>query len=146
MPAEDGPAVATSVRLPAQVHEVARQAVDAGWASSLTELIVTGLRHHLGALGGRALDQEALAEVRSALTEHYARHPHAQPQLAMIAQSAAELEGHPAAERPELIARAVADLGEGTDVEDVLAWVKGAMVHEARPRSEAKRRRAPQAS
>lgn len=39
----------------------------------------------------------------------------------------AELDGHPAVDHPELIERAVADLGEDAHFEDVLHWVRGAL-------------------
>ena len=128
----DAPATATSVRLPADLHAVARDAVAAGWAGSLSELIVAGLRHELGALATNALDEDALAEARTALEQHYADHPEARPPLAMVAQSAAELERHPASQRPDLIELAITDLGPDSYVEDVLAWVKGAIAHESR--------------
>ena len=121
------PGVATSVRVPSALHEVARSAVEAGWASSLTELVVDGLRQRLIDLATEVLDDEAFVEVRSALDEHYAEHPDARPSLTMVAQAAAEIEGHPASERTDLIERAVADLGEDACVEDVLAWVRGAL-------------------
>jgi hypothetical protein len=145
LPGKDVPTAATSVRLPAEIHAVARHAVDAGWASSITELIVAGLRRHLGALAASALGDAALTEVRSTLEEHYAAHPDARPPLTMVVRSAAELEGHPAAEHPDLITQAVEDLGEDSYIEDVLAWVKGAIAHKS-PGTAKPRRKAAKAS
>jgi hypothetical protein len=112
------------------VHDAARAAVDARWAASFTELIVEGLRGRLAGLASTALDEESLREAREALEEHYGEHPEARPSLALVVESAAQLEDHPAAARPDLIEAAVLDLGEDAFVEDVLAWVRGALATE----------------
>lgn len=128
--APTGPSVATSVRLPGTIDEAAKLAVAAGWASSVTELVVEGLRARLVSQAASELDEQAAQEIREALDEHYAEHPDARPSLPEIVDSAAELEGHPAAAHPALVRRAVEDLGDDALVEDVLAWVRGALSRE----------------
>jgi hypothetical protein len=123
-------AVATSVRVPAGLHQAARAAVDARWVSSLTQLVVAGIRAELIGLAASALDQESVDDVREALDEHYASEPEARPSLAMVVERAAQMDGHPAGGRPDLIEAAVLDLGDGAFVEDVLAWVRGALAVE----------------
>lgn len=65
--------------------------------------------------------------VRAALEEHYAHSGEERSGLAELAIAAAELDGHPAADHPDLVARAVDDLGDDAFIEDVLAWVRGAL-------------------
>ncbi len=120
-----GQTVATSVRLPEDVQQAAKAAVDGGLARSLTELIVDGLRDRLVELAVENQQYAEKAEVRAALDEHYARYPEARPTLAEVAFGAAQVFGHPAADHPDLIDRAVADLGEKAHYESVLAWVSG---------------------
>lgn len=131
-PEDHAPGVATSVRIPAAVHGIARSVVEARWASSLTDLVVDGLRVRLTDLASFVLDDEATVDVRAALEAHYAEHPEARPSLTMVTQSAAAMEGHAAQHRPDLIDAAVQDLGDDAFVEDVLAWVSGALATEAR--------------
>lgn len=124
------PAVATSVRIPRALRVAGRAAVSAGLAESLTELIVDGLRGRLRELASADQRETALRDVRRALEEHYAEHPDARPSLALVSQSAAQLDGHPAADRRDLIDAAVEDLGQDAFVEDVLSWVQGALATE----------------
>lgn len=127
-PEEAAPAVQTSVRVPASLHEAATEVVDAGWAPSITDLVNTGLRTSLGSIAESAAEQEELESVWQALAEHYAEHPEAEPSLATIVKAAAQQDGHSAAEHPDLIVAAIEDLGDDdVFVEDVLAWVKGAL-------------------
>lgn len=119
--------VATSVRLPADLQKAAKAAVDNGLARSLTELIVDGLRDRLVEL---ATENDLYADQvarRAALEEHFQRYPEARPSLAEVAMAGAELDDHPAQHHPELIDRAIADLGEDAHPEDVLAWVRGVL-------------------
>jgi hypothetical protein len=119
--------VATSVRLPEDVQLAAKAAVDHGLARSLTELIVDALRDRLVVLANEDRDLADRAEVRAALDEHYAEYPEARPSLAEVAFAGAQIYGHPAAEHPDLIDQAVADLGQDAHFEDVLHWVRGAL-------------------
>jgi hypothetical protein len=124
-----GQSTSTSVRLPHELHAIAKELVAAGWASSLTDLLVAGVRREIGELAVVSLGEDGIADVRAALEEHYATHPDARPTLAMIVVAAAQQEGHPAAEHPEIVDDAIADLGEDAFIEDVLAWVRGALAH-----------------
>jgi hypothetical protein len=127
--------VATSVRLPEDVQLAAKAAVDHGLARSLTELIVDALRDRLVVLANEDQDLADRAEVKAALEEHFTEHPEARPSLAEVAMAGAQLDGNPAADHPELIERAVADLGEEAHFEDVLHWVRGALASKAAPDS-----------
>lgn len=120
-----GPTVATSVRLPEELQRAAREAVENGLARSLTELIVDGLRDRLVALATESEQYISDTDARAALEELYAEDPDSRPTLAEVAMAGAELDDHPALGHPELIDRAIVDLGEDAHPEDVLAWVKG---------------------
>lgn len=119
--------IATSVRLPEDLQQAAKAAVDHGLARSLTELLVDGLRDRLVALANEDQDLADRAAVKAALEEHYAEYPEVRPTLAEVAMAGALLDGHPAVGHPDLIERAVADLGEDAHFEDVLHWVLGAL-------------------
>lgn len=109
--------VNTSVRLPVALRDAAALAVGMGFAESMTELTVAGLR---GAL-------EAVAQ-RAVLDAHYQQYPHARPSLAEIAVAAAELDGNPLAAQPALIRRAaeaVVALKRDPDADDVLLYAAG---------------------
>jgi hypothetical protein len=125
-------AVATSVRLPAVLHRAAVAAVDAGLAGSLTELVVAGLDATIEDRLAGSAHRAAAGEVRAALDAHYAEHPEARPEPVEIAQAAALITDHPAADRLDLLADALADLGDGAPLDDVLAWASGALAAEAR--------------
>jgi Arc/MetJ-type ribon-helix-helix transcriptional regulator len=131
-----GPTVATSVRLPEELQRAAKEAVAHGLAGSLTELIVDGLRDRLVALALADQQYVSKAEAQAALEEHYAEHPGCRPSLAEVVLVGARLFGEAAADRPDLIDLAVADLGEEADPEEVLSWVKGAMAAETKVESE----------
>lgn len=115
------------MRLPEDVQQAAKAAVDHGLARSLTELVVDGLRDRLVALATEDHSLAERAEVKAALEKHDTEYPEARPSLAELAMAGPELDGHPAANHPELIDRAVADLGEDAHFEDVLHWVRGAL-------------------
>lgn len=109
--------VNTSVRLPAALRDAAALAATMGLAGSTTELTVKGLRDTLEAFAQRAV-----------LDAHYRQHPAAQPELAEVALAAAEIDGNPLAERPELIRRAaiaVQNIKADADPDDVLLYAAG---------------------
>ena len=109
--------VNTSVRLPIALRDAAALAAGMGFAESMAELTVAGLRHALEAVAQRAV-----------LDAHYLQHPHAKPSLAEIALAAAELDGNPLAVQPALIHRAaqeVAALKRDPDADDVLLFAAG---------------------
>ncbi|HEU5151036.1 MAG TPA: hypothetical protein VFU19_11090 [Iamia sp.] len=126
-----GQTVATSVRLPEELQRAARAAVESGMARSLTELIVDGLRERLVALATEKEQYTDKVAARAALEEYYEMYPEARPTLAQVAMAGAELDDHPALHHPDLIDKAIADLGEDAHPEDVLAWVKGVLAARA---------------
>jgi hypothetical protein len=113
----DSDSIGTSMRIPVALRDAAAIAVtELGAASSATSLTIDALRARLEAV-----------VMQSALAEHYAAHPHARPTLADRAIAAAELDGNPLAERPELIreaATAVAQRRPEADADDVLLWAE----------------------
>lgn len=109
--------VNTSVRLPAGLRDAAALATAMGLAGSATELTIRGLRDTLDAFAQREL-----------LDAHYREYPAARPDLAEVALAAAEIDGNPLAERPELIRRAaeaVLALKADADPDDVLLYAAG---------------------
>ena len=109
--------VNTSIRLPAALRDAAVLAAAMGLAGSTTELTVKGLRDRLEAFAQRAV-----------LDAHYRAYPAARPDLAEVALAAAEIDGNPLAERPELIRRAasaVRNLRADPDPDDVLLYAAG---------------------
>lgn len=116
----DGPAgesVGTSVRLPTQLRSAAALATELGLARSTTDLTIRGLRDALEAFAQRAV-----------LDAHYLIHPRARPGLAEIAVATAALDGSPLAQRPDLVARAAADivaLRPDPTPDDVLLFAAG---------------------
>lgn len=113
----DVPTVNTSVRLPVALRDAAALAAIMGFAESVTELTIGGLRRALHALAQRAV-----------LDADYQQHPAARPSLAEIALATAELDGSPLASQPSLIRRAakeVAELKRDPDAEDVLLYAAG---------------------
>jgi hypothetical protein len=70
---------------------------------------------------------EAIAQ-RAVLDAYYEAHPDARPDLAEIALAAAQLDGHPLAERPELVRRAAAEIVSVMDdptPDEVLSYAAG---------------------
>ena len=109
--------VNTSVRLPVRLRDAASVVADMGLASSTTELTVRGLRDTLEAFTQRAV-----------LDAHYRVYPEARPDLAEIALAAAEIDGNPLADRPELIRRAAQEIRAIKDdpaPDDVLLYAAG---------------------
>ena len=113
----DDETVNTSMRLPAALREAAALAVsELGVAASATTLTAEALRARLEAI-----------VVEAALEAHYKRYPKARPSLAELAIAAAELDGHPLAEQPELIrraAKAIVERHPDADADDVLLWAE----------------------
>jgi hypothetical protein len=113
----DDETVGTSVRMPLALRDAAVLAAKMGLAESTTDLTVRGLRDLLEAVAQRAL-----------LDAHYRAHPLARPDLAEIAQAAAEMDGNPLAERPDLLRQAAAEIGairEHASADDVLLYAAG---------------------
>lgn len=113
----DTESVGTSVRLPAALRAAAAVAAELGLVSSTSELTTRGLRAELEHLAQRAI-----------LDAHYDEYPQARPDLAEIAQMAAELDAHPLANRPDLIRRAAQDLARivpDPSPYEVLAYAAG---------------------
>ena len=113
----DAGTVGTSVRLPVALRDAAALAADMGLAGSTTDLTVRGLRDHLEAVAQRAV-----------LDAHYRDHPQVRPDLAEIVLVAAEMDGNPLAQRPELLRRAASDimlLTKGPTPDDVLLYAAG---------------------
>jgi hypothetical protein len=113
----DTETVNTSVRIPAGLRDAAALAAAMGLADSTTELTVRGLRDILEAFAQRAL-----------LDAHYRAYPEARPDLAEVALAAAEIDGNPLADRPDLIRRAaeaVLGLKDAPDPDDVLLYAAG---------------------
>ena len=104
----------TSIRLPENLREAASLAAEMGYAVSLTELTVKGLRDVLEAISWRVV-----------LDEHYRRNPQARPSLIEVAKAAAAIDDNPIAEEPDLIEQAAAWVAEhrsGANADDVL-WL-----------------------
>jgi len=115
--ATEGETVGTSVRLPVALRDAAVLAAEMGLAGSTTELTVRGLRDLL----------EAAAQ-RVVLDAHYSAHPEVRPDLAEIALAAAQLDGHPLAEQPELVRRAADEIVSILDdptPDEVLSYAAG---------------------
>jgi hypothetical protein len=109
--------VNTSMRIPASLRDAATLAVDElGAAVSTTALTVDALRHAL----------EAIA-VQGALDHHYALHTTARPSLGELGVAAALLDGHPLANRPDLLHQAAIEIQTQrplADADDVLLWAE----------------------
>lgn len=114
-PADD--TVGTSVRLPTQLREAAALAAKLGLTDSTTDLTVRGLRDALEAVAARAV-----------LDAHYRDHPGIRPGLAEVALAAAQIDGSPLADRPDLVERAAVEIGtiKSTPTpDDVLLYAAG---------------------
>jgi hypothetical protein len=113
--------VNTSMRIPTALREAAALAVsELGVAPSSTALTAGALRTTLEAI-----------VVQAALDEHYRRHPGTRPDLGDLAIAAAEIDGHPLADEPELLRRAAAEIVErhpDATAEDVLLWAEARTV------------------
>ncbi len=114
------PSAKTSIRLPTEIKEAIQSAVSAGWYRSASEFYRVVARDEL-------LRRAVVDADRAALEEHFRSHPEDQPGLVDVVIATAFQEGHPAAERPDLVDRAVAALGPDADVDLILAWTAGAL-------------------
>lgn len=97
--AADAEAVGTSMRIPVALRDAAALAAEMGLTSSATEVAVRGMRDRLEALAQQAV-----------LDAHYAQYPWTRPSLAELALATAALDGHPLADRADLIERASAEI------------------------------------
>lgn len=113
----DPETVNTSMRIPRPLREAAALAVsELGVAPSATILAANALRTLLEAVVTNAV-----------LERHYEEYPEFRPTLADLAVAAAELDGHPLAEQPELIRKAAAEIEPrhpNAYPEDVLLWAE----------------------
>jgi hypothetical protein len=113
----DTETVNTSMRIPAALREAAALAVkELDVAPSATILAANALRSMLEAI-----------VMQAALDAHYEKYPETRPSLADLAIAAAELDGSPLAERPDLIRQAAADVVRRhprAEPEDVLLWAE----------------------
>jgi antitoxin component of RelBE/YafQ-DinJ toxin-antitoxin module len=120
----------TSMRISKPLREAAALAVsELGVAPSTTILTANALRMFLQ---GTA--------VLAALELHYQEYPETRPTLAELAQAAAESEGNPLAQRPDLIERSAAEVERrhpGASFEDVLLWAEAVESCEASQRGAA---------
>jgi len=67
-----------------------------------------------------------------ALEAHYREFPDERPTTAEIAHAEAQIVGHPASGRPDLIELAVEALGHDAYVKEILAWASGSLDAERR--------------
>lgn len=115
--AEGDDTVGTSVRIPTALRDAAGMAIELGLAPSTTDLTVRGLRSVLEAFAQRAV-----------LDAHYHAHPEARPDLVEVSLATAAIDGHPLADRPDLVRRAaegVHSLTADPTPDDVLAYAAG---------------------
>ena len=107
----------TSMRFPRALREAAALAVsELDVAPSTTAMAADALRNVLE--GAVAL---------AALELHYEQYPEFRPSLADLAIAAAELDGSPLAQQPELIRRSAAEVLQrhpDAEPEDVLLWAE----------------------
>ena len=113
----DQETVNTSMRIPKPLREAAALAVsELGVAPSATVIAANALRTLLEAV-----------VVEAVLERHFEEYPELRPTLADLAIAAAEIDGHPLAEQPELIRRAAAEIEQrhpDAYPEDVLLWAE----------------------
>jgi len=113
----DPETINTSMRIPKALREAAALAVDElGVAPSTTVMAANALRSLLEATVGLAV-----------LELHYEEYPQFRPTLANLAVVAAEWDGNPLAQQPELIRRYAEEIVQrhpGAEPEDVLLWAE----------------------
>jgi len=109
--------VNTSMRIPSALRDAAALAVsELNVAPSTTVLTAKALRAALEA-----------AVMQAVLDRHYEEYPESRPTLADLAIAAAEIDGHPLADDPELISRSAAEVQQrhpDASPEDVLLWAE----------------------
>jgi hypothetical protein len=113
----DPETVNTSMRIPKALREAAALAVsELGVAPSATVMAANALRTLLEAVVNQAV-----------LDRHYEEYPELRPTLADLAIAAAELDGNPLAQQPELIRKSAAEVQQrhpDAEPEDVLLWAE----------------------
>jgi hypothetical protein len=113
----DPETVNTSMRIPSALREAAALAVsELDMAPSTTVLTANALRAALEA-----------AVMQAVLDRHFEEYPESRPTLAELAVAAAELDGHPLADQPELIRRSADEVQQrhpDASPEDVLLWAE----------------------
>jgi hypothetical protein len=113
----DPETVNTSMRIPKPLREAAALAVDElGMAPSTTVMAANALRSMLEG-----------AVVLAALELHFEQYPEARPSLADLAVVAAEWDGSPLAQRPDLLRRAAEEIVQrhpDAEPEDVVLWAE----------------------
>lgn len=124
-----GPGRPTSVRIPELLHDVAHRLVAMGAADSFSALLVDGLRCRIADAAAHGLQANTASD---ALEAHYLEFPDERPTTAEIAHAEAQIVGHPASGRPDLIELAVEALGHDAYVEEILAWASGSLDAERR--------------
>jgi hypothetical protein len=109
--------VNTSMRIPRALRDAAALAVsELGVAPSATVVTANALRTFLEG-----------TVVLAALDLHFEKYPQARPSLADLAIAAAEIEGSPLAQQPELLRRSAAEIQRRhpqAEPEDVLLWAE----------------------
>lgn len=112
---DDTESVSTSMRLPASLREAMAIAVDElGLSISSGVLTAQSLRYAL-----------STAVAMEALELHFQQYPELRPTLGELAVAAAEMDGHPLAEEPEVLHRAadqIVAFRPEADPDDVLLW------------------------
>jgi hypothetical protein len=111
---DESQTVVTSLRLPGALRDATKIAVQLGMDTSPNDATVRALRERV-----------EMFAARRALEEHYERYPESRPTLAELAQVAAEADGDPLADSPELIERAAAEvvaLRRDASPDDVLIY------------------------
>ena len=113
----DPATVNTSMRIPKALREAAALAVsELGVAPSATVMAANALRTLLEATVSQAV-----------LDLHYAQYPEFRPSLADLAIVAAEWDGSPLAQRPELLRRYAEEIQQrhpNAEPEDVVLWAE----------------------
>jgi hypothetical protein len=116
--APEGPTVNTSMRLPDTLREAVALAVGAlDLAPSTTTFTADAMRTELNRV-----------VLRAGLDALYEEYPDARPTLAQVTLARAQQDGHPSADEPHTIERAVGALGAARpgvelDPDDVLLWI-----------------------
>ena len=107
----------TSMRIPTSLRDAATLAVrELGVAPSATALTAIALRATLEAVVMQAV-----------LDDHYEQYPQTRPSLGDLAVAAAELDGHPLANKPGHLRQAAAEIIEqhpDASADDVLLWAE----------------------
>jgi len=113
----DPETVNTSMRIPKALREAAALAVsELGVAPSTTALTASALRSMLQG-----------TVMLAVLERHFEKYPELRPSLGDLAIAAAEMDGHPLAQQPELLRRSAAEVQRrhpDASPDDVLLWAE----------------------